>query len=61
MKPRQTKPALISPERSPHSTPLTAVYLMVATLISPPIAAKADAAASYYYSSLCGKPLLEIK
>lgn len=53
MKPRQTKAALIIPERSPHSTPLLAVYLMKATLACPPRAVRADAAASYYYSSFC--------
>lgn len=50
---RQTKAALIIPERSPHSTPLLAVYLMEATLISPPRAVRADAPTSYYYSSFC--------
>lgn len=61
VKARQTKPALISPERSPRSTPLVAVYLMEATLISPPRAVRADAAASYYYSTFCSKSLREIK
>lgn len=61
MNPRQTKPTLIIPERSQHSTPLMAVYLMEATLASPPRAVRADTAASYYYTSLCSKSLHEMK